>query len=316
MLRLSTLVARYDRTADLLDGRTRAAGVDLEVREESNDTIRQSLGLTGAFDVWEAYLGRYLLDLAAGGRDFVAIPVIMKRAFRHSSIYVRRGGPIHAPSDLPGRRVGVQRWTTTAGIWAKGILAHDFQVDLATITWVSTVQEDGPFSNPSWLRHEAEPGADLLELLVGGKVDAAITSEAWSPHEVPAIDFLFPDFGELERAYYARTRIFPSMHVLLVRRVVLDQDPWVGPALFDAFTAAKQAALDRLRQDRQRSTMMWFRALWEEERAAVGTGDPYPWGVRATLGEIAQLQEFAVEQGILDRPHPITVLFHRSTLAT
>ena len=294
------LVARYDRNAALLDGHVPVPGIELAVREENDDPARQQLGLTGAFDAWEAYAGRYLIDLDAGRREFSALPIYPKRTFRHASIYVRRGGPVRRPADLAGRRVGLQHWSTTAAVWARGILAEDHGVDLRAVRWVQTSPDPAGWSRPAWLHIEqAEPGADLAGLLTGGEIDAAITSQAWVPYEHPELDFLFPDYPLLERTYFARTRIFPIMHVLLVRTSILDADPWVAASLFDAWTQAKLACLARLERDRLLLTSMWFAGLLQEERAAMGGRDTYPWGLRATRHELEKLLEYARAQGLI-----------------
>lgn len=313
---LSMLVRRYDRNAALLDGRVRPEGLELDIHEEDDDRVRQGLGLSGAYDVWEAFAGRYLMDLDAGRRAFTAIPVFVKRTFRHSAIYVRRGGPVSSPADLHGRRVGLQHWATTAAIWAKGILAEDYDVDLSAITWVQTSPEDVAWTRPPWLHLEQADDRRLLDLLLAGDVDAAITSEAWAPYENPALDFLFPNYPLLERAYFARTRIFPIMHCLLVRSSILDRYPWVAMRLFEAWSAAKQDLLDRLERDRSVLTSMWFRGLWEEERDAVGSKDTYPWGFGGTAHEVAKLIEYAWDQGLITRPYGPADLFYPSTLDT
>lgn len=316
MTMLSMLVARYDRNAALLDGSVALEGIDLRIREENHDPTRQRLGLSGAFDIWEAYAGRYLMDFDAGRRAFVAIPVFPKRTFRHSAIYVRRGGSVAEPSDLRGRRVGLQHWATTAALWAKGILAEDHGVDLAAIHWLQTSPETGAWRRPAWLNLEqASPDPSLADRLRSGEIDAAITSEAWVPYENPDFDFLFPDYGARERDYFARTRIFPIMHVLLVRREILDRDPSIGSRLFHAWTAAKQDCLDRMTRDRLTISSMWFQALLQEERAAVGSLDTYPFGFAATRHEIATMLRYAGSQGLVAAWRP-EELFHPSTLDT
>ena len=307
------LVARYDRNADLLDGRVPVEGIDLRIHEENNDRARQQLGLTGSYDVWEAYAGRYLMDLAAGRREFMAIPVFPKRCFRHSSIYVRPGGPVARPSDLAGRRVGLQHWSTTAALWAKGTLADDFDVDLGSVDWVQTSPDGPSWTRPPWLRLEqAPPDSDLAMLLQAGEIDAAITSEAWVPYEHPEFDFLFPDYASLERAYFARTRIFPIMHLLLVRTTILDTDPAVATRLFRAWNAAKLACLDRMERDCLLVSSMWFQALLQEERAAMGSNDTYPWGLERSRHEIAKLLDYALAQGIVPDRLRTEDLFHAS----
>jgi 4,5-dihydroxyphthalate decarboxylase len=316
-LKLSMLVARYDRNAALLDGRVPVEGIELQIHEENNDRARQQLGLTGAYDAWEGYAGRYLMDVDAGRREFSAIPVFPKRAFRHSSIYVRRGGPVTSPADLAGRRVGLQHWATTAALWARAALAEEFGVDLGSVEWVQTSPGIPGWICPPWLRLEqARADADLAGMLHSGEIDAVITSEAWVPYEHPEFDFLLPDYGVLERDYFARTHVFPIMHLLLVRTSILDGDTSLARRLFDAWTASKLACLERLRRDRLLLTSMWFHGLLQEERAAAGSDDTYPWGFARCRHEVAMLLGHALTQGLITAPMRPEDVFHPSSLTT
>ena len=305
------LVARYDRNAALLDGLVPVDGLELDITEENDDPARERLGLSGGFDAWEAYAGRYLMDMDAGRREFSAVPVYPKRTFRHGAIHVPRGGAVRGPEDLAGRRVGLQHWSTTAAVWAKGILTEDHHVNLGAIRWLQTSPDSMPWSRPDWLRLEQAPaGTDLAALLLRGEIDAAITSQAWAPYEHPELDFLFPDYPALERAWYARTRIFPIMHVLLVRSSILDRAPWVARRLCDAWAAAKMACLDRMERDRLVVTSMWFQGLLQEERAAMGSRDTYPYGLAPARHELSRLIEYAVAQGLIRRLMAPDELFH------
>ena len=309
------LVARYDRSAPLIDGEVSIPGIELEVTADNDDPRRQCAGLSGRFDVWEAYAGRYLLDHEAGRRDYVAIPVFPKRTFRHGSMYVRRDGSVSGPVALRGRRVGVQHWSTTAAIWAKGILAEEHGVDLGSIDWIQTSPDERPWHRPAWLRlDQAPPGAGLETLLREGTIDAAITSEAWVPYEHPDFTFLLPDYADRERAYFGRTRIFPIMHVLLVRAAILDADPSVGPRLFAAWTEAKERCFERMERERLVVSSMWFQSLLEEERTAAGTRDTYPYGLHRSRDALAKLIDLAVLQGLLPVARPIETYFHPAAL--
>lgn len=317
MARLSALITRYDRTEALLDGHIGVPGLRLEVREENDDGVRQRLGSSGAFDIWEAYAARYLADRSAGAREFTAIPVFPKRTFRHSATYVRRGGDVREPADLHGCRVGVQHWATTAAVWAKGILSDDYGVNLARILWTQVQPDHRAWPRPSWLDLDQAPqGSDLATMLREGLIDAAITSEPWVPYEHPEFACLLADPAAEERRYFARTRIFPIMHVLLVRTSLLDADPALGHRLLELWTASKNECIERMTRSRLVVMSMWFHGLLDEERAAVGSNDTYPWGFRATEHEIAKLIEYCGKQGILEVPLQPSEVFHPSTLET
>ena len=93
--------------------------------------------MAGEFDIVEFFTSRYIADLPFRTLGFTAIPIFVKRMFRHSYIYVNNRSNIKKPADLNGKRVGVQTWFTTAALWARGMLADDHGVDLQSINWVA-----------------------------------------------------------------------------------------------------------------------------------------------------------------------------------
>ena len=45
-------------------------------------------------------------------------------------IYINKHAGIKKPSDLNGRRVGIQTWFTSAALWQRGVLEDDWGVDV------------------------------------------------------------------------------------------------------------------------------------------------------------------------------------------
>jgi 4,5-dihydroxyphthalate decarboxylase len=237
--------------------------------------------------------------------------------FRHSYIYINNKRGIKKPSDLNGRRVGVQTWITSAAVWAKGMLEDDHGVDLASIDWVAWQPVRIPdWKAPDWLKlRNAPAGSDQFDLLASGEIDAGITTEIWAPNRHPDIDFLFPDYKAREREYFNRTRCFPIMHTLLIRNAVLEQNPWVARSLYDAWQASKQRLYAQQEWERIHMTSLWYRALWEEERAIAGD-DIYIWGFYKTRHEVDMMLRYSHRQGVTPRKYRPEDLFHPSTLDT
>ena len=50
-------------------------------------------------------------------------------------------------------------------------------------------------------------------------------------------------------------------------------------SMFDAWQEAKQECYRWLERQRVHMTGLWYRSLWEEERAIAGA-DPYVWGFK------------------------------------
>jgi 4,5-dihydroxyphthalate decarboxylase len=134
-LRLSVAMGDYDRTRALLDGRVQIDGVNpvfmtLSPEETFFRALRQQ-----AFDISELSLSSYVVKASRGECPYVAVPVFLSRAFRHTSIWVRKDR-IRTPQDLKGRRVGVPEHQLTANVWARAILQDDHGVFPRDILWV------------------------------------------------------------------------------------------------------------------------------------------------------------------------------------
>lgn len=316
-LKLTMICGLYDRSLPLIDGRVKPEGIELEIQVDSNDRSRQRLARQGEFDIAEFFTGIYIADLEYKILGLTAIPIFVKRMFRHSYIYVNKKARIKSAQDLRGRRVGVQTWFTTTALWARGILEDEFGVDLKSITWIVERPESiGDWKAPSWLKLELAPaGAKLRDVLFEGAVDAAITTETWAPSVHPDIDFLFPNYAELERDYFKRTGFFPIQHTLVVKTSVLEKHPWVAMSLFNAWEEAKRECYRWLERQRVHLTSLWFRSLWEEERAIAGL-DIYPWGFKKSRAEVAKMLEYSYRQGLTTKKFAPEEMFHPTTLNT
>lgn len=316
-LKLSMTCGPYDRAQALIDGSVKPEGIELDITVDDDDVRRQQRSARGEFDVAEFFTGTYIADLPRKTLGFTALPIFVKRMFRHSYIYVNKRAGIVRPSDLNGRRVGLQTWITSAALWAKGMLEDDHGVDLSSITWVAWQPVRLPdWTPPPWLKLElAPPGSSQFDLLAAGAIDAGITTETWAPGIHADIDFLFPDYELREREYFARTGCFPIMHTLLVRTSILEQHPWVARSLFDAWEASKRQCYEKQEWQRVHMTALWYRALWEEERR-VGGDDFYKWGFSKTRSEVDRMLDYAHRQALTPRKYEPEELFWPSMLET
>ena len=316
-LKLSMTCGPYDRAQALIDGTIQPEGIELDITVDSDDVRRQERSVRGDFDVVEFFTGAYIADLPQRTLGFTAIPIFVKRMFRHAYMYRNRHSSVQGPADLNGKRVGLQTWITSAAVWAKGILEDEYGVDLASIQWVAWQPVRLPdWQAPDWLKIEVAPaGSSQFDLLAAGEIDAGITTELWAPDAHPAIDFLIKDPYRTERDYFRRTGFFPIMHTLLVRTSILERHPWAARSLYDAWEASKRACYARQDWERIHMTSLWYRGLWEEERAAAG-GDIYPWGFRKSRLELERLLNYCHRQGLTPRLDQPEELFWPSMLDT
>jgi 4,5-dihydroxyphthalate decarboxylase len=242
------------------------------------------------FDVSEMALTTYLT-----AREhcvaFTALPIFLVRGFHHGAIGYNVRSSIREPKDLEGRRVGVNRgYTVTTGVWARGILASEYGVDLDKVTWVLSGDEHVASYVPPANVVPADPGADLGDMLIRGELDAVIGVDVDHPDVAPLI---------AERSFY------PINHLIVVKDEVLSRHSDVASAVFDAFTEAKQRYVRRLR-DGDVSTdtdRMYARVL-----QTTGT-DPLPYGVEPNRPMLETLMEFAFAQRILTKPVAIDDVF-------
>ena len=250
-IQLSIAMGDYDRTRPIHDGRVKIDGVTPTTMLLSPEEMFFRVFRHEAFDVSEMSFSSYCVKLAAGDPSYIAIPVFLSRAFRHSSIYVRSDRGIERPADLRGRRIGIAEYQLSANVWVRGILEDDFGVKPSDITWVRGGM-DAPgrpekikVALPADIRIEMAPeGATLDGMLRSGEIDGFVGPRAPRCFDEGHRDIrrLFEDGIATAAEYYERTRIFPIMHLLGLRRRLADAHPWLPGALLKAFSEAKRVA--------------------------------------------------------------------------
>src|SRR5882757_4974995 len=225
-LTLSVAVGDYDRTRPLIDGTVRIDGVEPTIMTLTPEEIFFRAFRDAPFDICELSLSSFAVKTAAGDCPYVGVPAFVSRAFRHTSIYVRKDR-IKAPADLKGRRIGVAEYQLTANVWARALLADDHAVAPSDAIWVrGGLEEPGrpekiAVTLPASVRLEAAPtGASLNGMLAPGEIDASVSPRAPACHAKghANIGWLCDDPTAAAKEYYRRTRIFPIMHLVGVRR--------------------------------------------------------------------------------------------------
>lgn len=241
----------YDRVRAILDGRVAIEGCDVNYIVTAPEETFFRAFTARQFDVAELSLSSYMIALSRGGCGYRAVPVFPSRAFRHSAIYVRSDRGISRPEDLRGRIVGVPEYQLTANLWVRGILADEFGVQPAQISWRrGGMEEPGRYEKlsvaPSGVEIETIAADDTLSrMLRDGRIDALIAPRAPScfVERAPGVTRMFSDFRNEERAYFGRTGIFPIMHVLAIREELVNAHPWLATSVFKAFAEAKRLCM-------------------------------------------------------------------------
>ena len=279
----------YDRMRALFDGSVTIEGVTLQPRIIGRPVELFSRMLERReFDIAEMSLTHCYALPALGRSDFVSLPVFPSRMFRHGFIFINRRSGIVSPQDLAGKRIGVQGHQMTAAVWIRGLLRDTFDVDLSTVRWFEGgVNEPGVVgggtmelrpSNPIDTHHIG-PDTTLSDMLASGEIDALIG--AFTPKSLgtsPDVARLLEDPAAQERAYFAKTGIFPIMHALVVKREVFDSDPTLAGKIMQACEASKQTALQSMAFSAALAvTLPWLLDHIEETKKIMGA-DPWPYG--------------------------------------
>jgi 4,5-dihydroxyphthalate decarboxylase len=308
----------YDRMLALYTGEVQAEGIDLEfLVEDDPRAIFDRMAAEQVYGAAEFSSSEYISRFAAGQCPFVAIPVFASRVFRHSFIYVNRKH-IGKPKDLEGKRIGVPLYTMTAAVFIRGLLSDEHGIDFSNVDWLEgAINSADSHGNPTILPTARKlsiaankSGKSLSKLLEEGAIQALIgTSAPEAFGRNPDIVRLYPDFRAAEMDYYRRTRIFPIMHTVVIRRDIVDRHPFVAKSLFDACNRAKSIAQEKLSYaGTLRYMLPWMLAEIEEIKAVFGD-DCWPYGVEANRPTLEALLRYLQEQGVIAKAPRIDELF-------
>jgi 4,5-dihydroxyphthalate decarboxylase len=310
-LSLTLACGDYEIVRPLISGRVKVDGVDLTILTDMDSATRHWRFLNNReFDIAEVSSSSYL---AARDNDmpFRAIPVFLHRRFRHGFMFINTTKGIAKPADLKGRRIGVKTMMTSAVLWMRGILQHEYGVPLNSIDWVAEIESDVSVSLPADIKYSLAPrDKSVDEMLADGELDAVFHSDLVKPFlaKDPRVARLFADHKAEETAYFQRTGIFPIMHVTGMRAELAEEHPWLAVNLFRAFNEAKAIAMKRMANPRL-VPLAWYRDAWEEQERLLG---PEPWEYGLTdknRKNLETLTGYSHEQGLIKKRPALEQLF-------
>lgn len=320
-LRLSVAVGEYDRTSPLLSGAVPLDGINPVFMALEPEEIFFRAFLHADFDICELSLSSYVLQTSKGECPYIGIPAFPSRAFRHTSIYVRKDR-IAQPEDLIGKRIGIPEYQLTANVWARALLEDDYGVKPSDVIWVQGGVEEPSRTEklglhlPQDVRIEpAPPGRSLSTLLEVGEIDAIIAPRAPScfDRNVDNVGWLFPDPMATAGDYFKRTGVFPIMHIVGIRRDVVERHPFVPMAVFKAFNRARSIAVKRLYDAAALRVSLPF--LESNVRAArdIMGENFWPYGVQENRVVLETFLKHHQRQGLTSRLLTVEEMFHPST---
>ena len=314
-LRLTLSCNEYDRTRFLVDGTVQAEGIALDIIALPSEQRHARFARNLEFDVCELQMGVFLGWIGRGA-PFSAIPVFPHRKFCHGNVVVCSASGIRRPEDLAGKTIGMRAHFNPVSLWMRGILQEEHGVPARSLKLCTNQQEQVPgWQPPEWMAIERlPPGQKIEDVLPRGEIDACMLPEI-SPkliRNTPGVARLWPNFREVEKAYYLRTKIFPIRHVVVVKNAILERHPWVARSLVDAFTKAKEIGIKHV-SDTRRSFLAWYGAELEEERELFGA-DAWPYNIKDNRVALETMTRYAEMVGITERQLEINELFAQSAL--
>jgi len=308
-LPLTIATTDYDHFRDLRFGQVAAEGIDATWLTLGHHEIFSRFTFNREWDVSELSFAKFMAQVTRDDADIIGLPVYASRLFRFSSIYVNKNKGIKTAQDLRGKRVGVPEWAHTAAVWMRGWLTHDAGVALPDVDWVQAgTNEAGRIEKveltlPKGVRLTAAPDKTLSGMIAAGELDAVIIARPPDCFRAkhPDVVRLFPDFEAMEQRYYADTGVYPIMHIIALRKAILDGAPWAARNLFNAFAESKRRSLERLLDPAvSRYPVPWLANYTARMQQQFG-GDPFPYGVDANRPTLELFLRYTYEQGIAHR---------------
>ncbi len=325
-LPISLSVGLYDRTFPLFDGQVQIEGCDLNPVPLLPEECFHRAFKTADFDITEMSLSSHTVMTGAGKAEYIGIPAFTSRVFRHSAIYIRTDRGINRPEDLKGKVIGIPEYQQTANVFVRGFLQDEHGVKATDIKWRSGgIEEPGrgeraPINLPPGIDLQSIPNdRTLSDMFIKGEIDGMMTARVPSAFikKMPNIGRLFPDYVPVEEAYFKKTKIFPIMHLIGIRRSLVEKYPWLPASVFKAFVQAKEIAVHELSIIGHLAvTLPWPVAA--QERAKEIIGDDY-WAYGNTENNrhiLDVFMRYSYEQGLIATPMSWETLFAPSTLDT
>lgn len=316
MAKLKTTLAcgDYDFLRPLIDGLVQPPGMELNVLTMASPERHGRMLRHEEFDICELSLVAYLLSWERK-KPYTAIPVFPHRRFRHAYMVKRSNCGIEKPSDLNGKRVGLDTLQNSAGLWMRGILQDHYGVDLKTIEWWCQEEEDVPVEPAKWMKiHRIPKGKNIDQMLENGELEASLYPETLPSIRKgsPKVALLFADPKQAEIEYYNKSGIFPIMHTVVIKNEILEKHPWAAVSVLQAFQQAKQICYRRMNDPRS-FALVWVKELMQEQERIFGP-DPWPYNLEDNRVALEAVVRYEYEQGMIKRKPDIEELFFPASL--
>ncbi len=308
-LKLSIATTDYDHFRDFRLGHVKAEGIDHNWLNLGHHECFARFTANREFDVCELSFAKFSAQVTRNDPDIIGLPVICSRLFRFSSFYINRNSGIETIADLAGKKVGSPEWAHSAAVYMRGWMHNDMGVKLTDVHWYQAGanapgrEEKVELNLPEGVRLTRVPDKSLSEMLATGEIDCTIIARPptcfLEGH--PDVVRLYPDYLEMEEDYYEHTGVWPIMHIIAMRRQVLDENPWVGRNLYNAFVESKRRSIERLFDPAvSRYPLPWLATYARKMRDRFGE-DTFPYGIEENRPTWEQMALYTWQQGIAPR---------------
>src|SRR5918992_5802050 len=235
-LHLTIATQDYDHFRDFRTGEVRAEGIEHTWLMPELHEIFARFTANREWDVSELSFAKFAAQVTRENADILALPVVCSRHFRFSAFFVNRKSGIKSAKDLRGKKIGSPEWAHTAAVYMRGWLGDECGVALKDVHWFQAgLNQPGraekvELSIPQGVTLTRVEDRSLSDLLAKGEIDCALVAR---PPDCfmrghPDVERLFPNYLEMEQQYYARTKVWPIMHVIAIKAAILEHDPWVA----------------------------------------------------------------------------------------
>jgi 4,5-dihydroxyphthalate decarboxylase len=308
-LNLTIATTDYDHFRDFRLGLVKAEGIDHNWLTLGHHDCFARFTANREFDLSELSFAKFAAQVTRADSDIIGLPVVCSRLFRFGSFYVNRRSGIERIEDLRGKRVGSPEWAHSAAVYMRGWMHNDMGVKLTEVHWVQAGanapgrEEKVELDLPKGVTLTRIADKSLSEMLAAGEIDCAIIARPPSCflEGHPDVVRLFPEHQRMEEEYYARTRVWPIMHIIAMRRRIVEEHPWAARNLYDAFLESKRRSVERLLDPAvSRYPLAWLPNYARKMRDRFG-GDPFPYGIEENRPTWEQMALYTHQQGIAHR---------------
>ena len=321
-LKLSIATTDYDHFRDFRFGLVQAEGIDHVWLTHGHHEIFARQTFNREWDVSELSLAKFSAQVTRENSDIIGLPIICSRLFRFSSFYVNKNSGIKTVQDLKGKRIGSPEWAHSAAVYMRGWMHNECGVKLQDVHWYQAGANDPgriekvELSLPEGVKLTRVADKSLSEMLASGEIDCAIIARPPTCFLKgdPNVVRLYPDYLGMEEEYFARTKVWPIMHIIAMKKAILEDNPWVARSLVNAFQESKRRSLERLLDPAvSRYPLAWL-PTYARRMRDMFDGDPFPYGIEENRPTWEQMLLYTSQQGIAHRHATPDELFPKGVM--